>query len=24
MKICEYCGTKVEDDVLQCHNCGSK
>lgn len=24
MKICEYCGTKVEDNALQCHNCGSK
>ncbi|WIV11133.1 hypothetical protein [Proteiniborus sp. MB09-C3] len=24
MKICEYCGTQVADDVLQCNGCGSK
>lgn len=24
MKICEYCGTKAEDDVLQCYSCGSQ
>ncbi len=23
MKTCEYCGTKAEDNILQCKNCGS-
>ncbi len=24
MKICEYCGSKLADNVLQCNSCGSK
>jgi RNA polymerase subunit RPABC4/transcription elongation factor Spt4 len=24
MKVCEYCGTRVADNVMQCAGCGSK
>lgn len=24
MKVCEYCGSEVTDDVMECENCGSK
>lgn len=24
MKICEYCGTRVPDNIMQCEGCGSK